>query len=60
MTKRKKASLKRLKAFVKEEKSTAKLYASLGYKPQGRQEAGHAKFFKKKIAERMKAKRRRR
>jgi hypothetical protein len=40
-------SLKRLEAFIREEKATSKLYKKLGFKKQGRQEAKHAKFFKK-------------
>lgn len=42
-----KATKRQLKAFAKEEVKTARLYRKLGFKAQGRQEAAHAKFFKK-------------
>jgi hypothetical protein len=43
----KKRRTKLLKGFVKEEKQTAKLYKKLGYPKQGKDEAGHARFFEK-------------
>jgi hypothetical protein len=48
-----KRRLKLLKGFVKEEKETAKLYKKLGYPTQGKQEAEHAKFFKKVLVAQM-------
>jgi len=42
-----KANKRQLKAFTKEEFKTAKLYKSLGFKRQGKQEYSHAKFFGK-------------
>jgi hypothetical protein len=44
-----KTKLNQLRGFVKEEKQTAKLYKKLGYPAQGKDEAGHARFFKKEI-----------
>lgn len=43
------ATPKQLRGFVKEEKATAKLYKRLGFKRQGEQESGHAKFFASKL-----------
>lgn len=44
---KRKVSAKKLRAFAREEKSTARLYRRLGFKSQARQEARHAAFFKK-------------
>jgi hypothetical protein len=46
-----KATIKQLQFFIKEEKDTAKLYHSLGFHEQARQESGHARFFEKKLKE---------
>lgn len=42
-----KVTKKKLKAFAKEEKKTARLYKKLGFKTQGKQEAMHSKYFAK-------------
>jgi hypothetical protein len=44
-----KTGRKKLLAFVKEEKQTAKDYKRRGFVKQGKQEAAHAKFFEKKL-----------
>lgn len=47
-----KATIKQLKGWIKEERATAKLYHKLGYYPQARQEASHAKYFKQQLKKR--------
>jgi len=44
-----KTGRKKLLAFVKEEKQTAKDYKRRGFIRQSKQEAEHAKFFEKKL-----------
>jgi hypothetical protein len=48
---RKKLSRKKLVGFYREEMQTAKEYRALGFARQGKQEAEHARFFKKKASE---------
>jgi hypothetical protein len=40
-------SLKKAKKLITEERNTAKEYSAYGFKTQAKQEAKHAKFFKK-------------
>ena len=40
-----KASCKKIKGFVKEERMASKEYASYGFMKQSRDEAGHNKYF---------------
>ncbi len=47
MTKTKHITLKKAKKLITEEKNTAKEYRAYGFKTQAKQEAKHAKFFRK-------------
>ena len=44
-----KASCKKLKEFVKDEKLGSKTYHRYGFHAQAKDESNHSKFFKKKL-----------